>query len=116
MLHRDTLTVTHTHRQLRVSNSPQMHVTYIHIYTFATTSALENETSPAHLLEHQRALPRPDGLRQLGDAALVEVRPREAAVVDEDLGAAVAAVGWRAVGVERGEESVMSPANQINPL
>lgn len=48
---------------------------------------------PTHLFEHQRALPRSDGLRQLGNAALVEVRPREAAVVDKDFGAAVAAVG-----------------------
>lgn len=49
--------------------------------------------SPTHLFEHQRALPRSDSLWQLGNAALVEVRPREAAVVDKDFGAAVAAVG-----------------------
>lgn len=67
---------------------------------------MRNKTSPAHLLEHQRALPRPDGLRQFGDATLVEVRPREAAVVDKDLGAAVAAVGWRAVGVEGGRSQL----------
>lgn len=51
-----------------------------------------NEASTAHLFEDQRALPGPDGLRQLGDASLVEVRSREAAVVDEYPGAGVPAV------------------------
>lgn len=42
-----------------------------------------------HLFEHEDTVPRADELRQLCDASLVEVRPRETAVIEVDFGAAV---------------------------
>lgn len=51
-----------------------------------------------YLLEDQHAFARPHRLRQLGDPALVEVGAREAAVVDEELRAAVLPVGGSCAG------------------
>lgn len=42
-----------------------------------------------HLFEHEDTVPWADELRELGDAPLVEVRPREAAVIEVDFGTAV---------------------------
>ena len=56
------------------------HFILFHYYYYFSQAMCE-----AHLLEDQRALSGPHGLRQLGDAALVQVGPREAPVVDEDL-------------------------------
>lgn len=47
---------------------------------------------PSHLFEYEDTVPRADELRELSDATLVEVRPREAAVIEVDFGAAVFSV------------------------
>lgn len=71
-------------------------------HVITVLKGLKSNLTSAHLFEDQRALPRSDRLRQLRDASLVEVRPREAAVVHEDLGAAVSSVGRACDG--EGEE------------
>lgn len=45
-----------------------------------------------HLFKHKDTVSRANELRQLCDAPLVKVRPRETAVVEVDLGTAVLAV------------------------
>lgn len=47
----------------------------------------------SHLLEHQGAFAWSHGLGQLCDAALIQVRPGEAPMVDEYLGATVLPIG-----------------------
>ena len=56
---------------------------------------------PSHLFEDEDTVSRADELRQLGDASLVEVGPREAAVVEVYLGTAVFAVPMSCTGIQR---------------
>lgn len=47
------------------------------------------QLDPSHLFEHKDTVSRANELRQLCNASLVQVRPRETAVVEVDLGTAV---------------------------
>lgn len=49
---------------------------------------------PAHLLQHQNTVARPHGLGQLCNPAFVQVRPREAPVVEVDLWAAILDINY----------------------
>lgn len=57
-------------------------------------------TPPPYLFEYEDTVPRADELRELSDATLVEVRPREAAVIEVDFGAAVFSVSLSCVWID----------------
>lgn len=54
----------------------------------------DQHAQPPHLFQNKNAVPGSHGLRKLRDPALVQVRPREAPVVEVDLWAAVLPINY----------------------
>lgn len=66
-----------------------------------------------HLFEHEDTVPRADELRKLCNASLVEVRPRETAVIEVDFGAAVFPVPLACVWTYEGKNHWMEHVKRV---